>query len=352
LTDEEKVVSKIKKYISEYLRNSISRLDRVGLALSAGVDSTILAYELYKQFRGDVYTYTVEFNETNIESSNAEKIARSFGFNFKKISISDIFDSYEMALKFVGYPSRTLWFFYVSREAKKDVEYIITGSGGDDLWMGYEWRYRQIESLKSNNPVELTLGYLSTHKRDPVSRDLLGYKFRGISDSVITNLFLPYFANYPKLDATFLSDYNGKLINEFIPIERKMSIINGVMNITPFLSKKMRKLAFAVPVSLKWRNEETKWILKKAYERELNLYQRPKIGFGPDPKQLWPQIRRKAMDLFEDSITIRMDYVNGSYLKLLLTEKSSPDSVIVNNIWSLIALETWLRLGGKVVELS
>ena len=163
----------------------------VGAHLSGGMDSgsiTALAAEALPYLN----TFTVGFDMTSrvgMEVAADERLkAEAMSYQFKT-------EHYEVVLK-SGDMERCLpalvWHledprvgqsypnFYVARLASKFVKVVLSGSGGDELFAGYPWRYyRAVVNDDFDDYVEKYYGFWHRLVPNEVLRDVLPARRRG-----------------------------------------------------------------------------------------------------------------------------------------------------------------------------
>jgi asparagine synthase (glutamine-hydrolysing) len=361
----------------------------VGAHLSGGMDSgsitavaaTALPY---------MNTFTVGFDFTSVsglEMHQDERVkAEAMSYQFKT-------EHYEAVLK-AGDMERCLpalvWHledlrvgqsypnYYVARLASKFVKVVLTGSGGDELFAGYPWRYYR---AVVNDDFD--------HYVDKYYR----FWHRLIANSEMPDLFQPdVWADVRDLDTVDI--FRGALPDSHAPespeeyvnhslylearnflhgllvVEDKLSMAHSLENRVPFLDNDLVDFALRVPVRLKLSNlgevvrlnenepgakteryfEQTrdgKLLLRQIMGRYVpeSITDQVKRGFsGPD--ESWfrgdsiDHVRRVVLDPdaaiyeFLRPETVRsllQDHFDGRENRRLL-------------IWSLLSLEHWCRI--------
>lgn len=119
----------------------------VGLFLSSGIDSTVLASRLSEQGYRNIQTFTASFsNPAMDESERAGRIAASLGMSNVRVPIPDdpgedfaqiVADLDEPFADPSSFPT-----WYLARAAVDQVKVVLCGDGGDEMFAGYK-RYRQ-----------------------------------------------------------------------------------------------------------------------------------------------------------------------------------------------------------------
>jgi len=119
----------------------------VGLFLSGGIDSTVLASRLAEQGYNNIRTFTAAFDNPALdESERAAAIASRLGMQNERIAMpSDQAGDFARIVADLDEPfadpsSFPTW--HLARAAVNDVKVVLCGDGGDELFAGYK-RYRQ-----------------------------------------------------------------------------------------------------------------------------------------------------------------------------------------------------------------
>jgi asparagine synthase (glutamine-hydrolysing) len=119
----------------------------VGLFLSSGIDSTVLASRLAELGYANIQTFTAAFDNPALdESARAAAIADRLGMHNERIAMPhDQAGDFARIVADLDEPfadpsSFPTW--YLARAAVNDVKVVLCGDGGDELFAGYK-RYRQ-----------------------------------------------------------------------------------------------------------------------------------------------------------------------------------------------------------------
>jgi asparagine synthase (glutamine-hydrolysing) len=268
--------------------------------------------------------------------------------------------------------------FYVSRLASRFAKVVLAGTGGDELFAGYPWRYyRAIVNDDLQHYVEKY--YTFWHRLVPseqMSQFLGPDVWREVSDISTVDLFR---AALPSgtAPATPVEYVNASLhleartfLHGLLLVEDKLSMAHSVESRVPFLDNDLVEFAMRVPVRLKLRDldrivelnenepgpktekffertRDGKLLLRKAMLRFVpeDVADQIKQGFsGPDAS--WfrgdsiEYIRRELLSSdaaiyeFLDPAGVQplvRDHVEGRENRRLL-------------LWSLLCFENWCRI--------
>lgn len=146
----------------------------IGLQLSGGIDSSLLAYYLSNISENKFSSYCVTYldqqgNPNSNDREFAATVANKYGLSHSDITINDdhISDVYDDMIKFndgiIVFPN-TIPMYLLSKEAKKDCSVLLSGEGADELFGGYN-KYRTLRSL-----------YNKQAYRSELAASLLGFR--------------------------------------------------------------------------------------------------------------------------------------------------------------------------------
>lgn len=118
----------------------------LGLLLSGGLDSSVIAVEMARVLGGDLHTFSAGFEETDYDESElAAHVARRVGSRHHPVRIApDVAESLPRLVLRYGEPfadSSALAVEAVARAVRPHVRVVLGGDGGDEVFGGYD-RYR------------------------------------------------------------------------------------------------------------------------------------------------------------------------------------------------------------------
>lgn len=275
---KEKIDSReYKEELDRLLRQAVRRQllsdVEVGAYLSGGMDSgTITA--LASTEVPYIKTFTCGF-----DLSSATGVELGFDERVKAEAMSALFktEHYEIVLKSgdmercldivvqaieeprVGqsYPN-----YYVARLASKFVKVVLSGSGGDELFGGYPWRY-YFGSGSKNFEEFVDSYYVYWHRLVSNSqlKRLFAPIWSDVEDVWTRDVFRDVFRNHASELATPQDYVNHSLYFEaktflhgLFMVEDKLSMANGLETRVPFMDNDLVNFAMTCPVDLKVKN--------------------------------------------------------------------------------------------------
>ena len=367
----------------------------VGMFLSGGIDSTLVAALLQRQSSRPLQTFTIGFQDKRFnEAEVASEVANQLGTThstlycteseFKSVipELSDIYD--EPFGDASAIPT-----YLVSKLARKKVKVALSGDGGDELFGGYS-RYkfaRHSSSILSiPYPLRKVLHKLS-YLISPVQIMELAAKFNISSYSQVGD---KYFKFQQILLATDIEDFfeksssysidhhinkltkrlnlktiNGvkktpknlisflgmKYILTYVPGDILTKVDRASMCVAlesrePFLDPEIIKFAFTIPDHLKISEKgENKYLLRKILSKYISpeLLNRPKQGFSvPIEKWLHGFLKAELLEIGNDQYFFEVFEFDKNYFSQILKSffggenKHNPQF-----IWFIYCLYNW-----------
>ena len=339
--------------INSYLEKHLENVDDLGIALSGGIDSTLVLYSIKKLLPEiNINAFSIRFSNSTDETTVASKIADYFDIEHNIIDLENYLLELPNAISVLKMPFWDIHWYYIAQATHKKNQFLASGDGGDELFGGYTFRYKKFLSLidSNSNPLDKIQAYLQCHERDhvPDQQKIFGEKIT-FSWNEIYKLFFPYFENnLSSLDQVFLADYNGKLLYNFSIVNNAINQKFDIESITPLLSTSFIKSTSHLIDSEKYdlKNNLGKLPLRKILEKSdvYKLLNSEKLGFSVNTQNLWKDYGQKISSYFlSDSEIAKEKFVNEEWIKNYLYRENL-DIRYVNKLLGLLACEIWYRL--------
>lgn len=362
----------------------------VGSYLSGGMDSGSITAQASRHVKR-ISTFTCGFDMSEVtgveanydERRDAELMANYFKTEHYEqvLNAGDIRWSlprvvYHLEDLRVGmsYPN-----YYISRLASKFVKVCLQGTGGDELFGGYPWRYYRIfKSVSQREFFDLYYEFWQRLVPDQQRENLFVPEIRKQVDfGDPKRIFERVFTFNENLKYDSPEDHiNNSLYFEaktFLPglliVGDKLSMANGLEERFPFLDNDLVNFAQKIPVNYKLGNlekmlqinendfkkksksyqefDDGKNVLRKAMLKFMpeKIINRKKQGFSA-PDESWYRGENAAYikELLLDKKTVSSEFINQDYIKKIVNEHINEH---VNHrllIWSFMNFEWWCRI--------
>lgn len=119
----------------------------VAVALSGGIDSSLVAAITARYYQKDLHAFTIGYTgrPATDERSQAEKLAKTLGIGFTEVELSDekVFEDFPRMMASMDTPIADIaaYGYYAVSRAARDAGYpvLLSGMGGDEFFWGYQW---------------------------------------------------------------------------------------------------------------------------------------------------------------------------------------------------------------------
>jgi len=347
-------LEKIETLIIEDLKNKItSDVDSISIALSGGVDSTLILAIIRNTFPDlSINAISVKFQNSVDETISASKIAANFNAKHSVIDIKNYLEELPAAISIIKQPFWDTHWYYVTKKAKSISKFLASGDGGDEIFGGYTFRYKKFLELtnESSNLEEKIRSYLNCHERDNVpDQNAIFHKNVNFNWKSIYKILHPFFENnLSRLDQVLLADYNGKLLYNFSPVNSSLHKHFEIQSISPFLSSKI--ISYFMPLQNKYKYDHENNIGKLFLRKLLKKYNaesfvgKQKLGFNVNTTELWNSYAKKICKKYiVDGEIIKNHIINEDWINNYI-DQDSLEIRYVNKFLGILALEIWYRL--------
>jgi asparagine synthase (glutamine-hydrolysing) len=184
--DEPTAVARVRDLLGRSVDRRLISDVPVGIMLSGGMDSSVLAALARERITGPLRTYAIGFDDPSFdESSDAEAVARHLGAEHRRVTITPAKARAAMleCLDKLDEPyadGSAIPTWYLAQLARPDVTVLLSGEGGDEVFAGYDtyaafkaarWA-RRVPRLVRNGLLRPLAGLL------PVSHRKLSLEFK------------------------------------------------------------------------------------------------------------------------------------------------------------------------------
>ncbi len=350
--------------------------------LSSGVDSTLVCWAL-SRLNANLTAFTVgTHGDPSDETEQARQTARKLGIPHEVVQLPvdrpEMLTEMEEAYSepFASQSAQAM--LRVSRAVKPRATVLLTGDGGDDVFLGYSFLHNAwlAEETARKIPSALVPALRAAAACMPVNgplrrlRRYFEYSTSGMAAYVQAHDGLPYFEKHgilgerlrslslpqrnltPSFDSArrLLSDvltyqHRNHFLGEFMPKVDGGTMYYAVESRSPFLDQKLWEFATRLPPGLRFHNGVLKAILREIVRRRVDpsIASLPKRGFTV-PVERWLAERwAGTLDhLTQPTELERQGWIRKGSLQRPLEEARS-HRWVPTQLWFLLILEHWLR---------
>ncbi|MCS6818943.1 MAG: asparagine synthase (glutamine-hydrolyzing), partial [Chitinophagales bacterium] len=376
---------KAKKKLNELLLSSVKyrMISDVpfGTFLSGGIDSSLVTAMAQHHSSVPVKTFSIGFKEaSHNESHFAASVAKHLGTSHTEFIVSER-DAMELTERiFITYDepfadSSSFPTLLVSKLARQHVTMVLTGDGGDELFLGYGayiWARRLNHILIKLLRKPLSLALAQGSAKFKRGAGVLNYPSE---KSMRSHIFSQeqYFFSLQELKEILYPDYFDDInIQENFDTKRKLSSAEAqaLFDIkyylkddllvkvdrasmqyslearTPFLDYRVVEFAINLHEDLKLRNGTSKYLLKEILYDYIpkQLFERPKWGFAiPLSKWMKKDLNYIISDWLSQENIQTEGVVRLKPVQSLIKRFEAGEDYLYNRIYVLALLHKWLK---------
>lgn len=329
----------------------------IGLFLSGGVDSSILAYQ--QAGRPDAHAWTAGFNTASVhdERAAAQQLADQLHIPLSTILLEPerLFDRQVMALwagdDLMG-DAACLPTLALAQAASQTHKAVFSGEGGDEVFAGYG-RYRPMPMQRWMRALLRpgTGGFRTRGRLDRMPRGLLtADSWR--QDGGWRATQAEYWRQSSGLDLMTrmqILDMQGWLVEDLLTKLDRMLMAYGVEGRVPFLDHRMVLLGLSLPVQLRRQGRLGKQLLRQWLAGQSAVSSHPaatgrKKGFTV-PVSDWVR-SVGAHDLYEvlSEQAIIAELFHLPVLRQCVQQAAQGDRSSVDTVMGIVQLAIWHRI--------
>lgn len=384
-------VEQIKTTLQDAVRSHLISDVPVGLFLSGGLDSTALAAIMAPMLDTPIKSFSVGFSEASAnELSYARMAAKAVGAEHRELEVSA--EQFFAALPhLIWHEDEPLAFtssvplHLLSKLASEHVKVVLTGEGADELFIGYDYRYRitafnqrwgrrfhRISSERSRARLAALVPSLPDGIRRYMERTFvtLGVEprelfcenfavFRAAHRAILLPGANPEAADPHRRTLDFFAAAGDDIIQcmshadlqtylvELLMKQDQMSMSASLESRVPFLDNRLVDLVAAIPARFKLPGWQTKALLREAVRDIVppEILQRRKMGF-PVPVSAW--LRGPYWSLVENVVLGSRAQARGLFdvaaVEQMAQEHRLGKADHGERLWLLLNLELWQRI--------
>lgn len=373
-----------KTKLTELLKDSVSKRlfadVPVGVFLSGGIDSSLVAALATHSTKSKVKTFSVKFNEKGFdESVYAQKVANHLETDHHVIECNynqgiDLIKNFNYYYDEPFADSSAIPSMLLAKYTRENVTVALSGDAGDESFIGYEryhWMKRVLLIYKLPRFIRKTMSFLLSklphYKFKTIAR---GLKFDSLEDlylGIVSGIDLTWLDtkdDFLDIDQIKYLKHKKKNFYERLTDFDLKTYLNGDINTkvdratmafslearAPLMDYRIIEFARSLPTNFKYTGKNQKRILKDVLYQYApkEFFDRPKAGFTM-PFANWFRHELKEMVLSElnDEGLKNIPNINIKEVKLRIKQHMDGSWNRYPLIWKLLVLKQWLNENGK-----
>jgi asparagine synthase (glutamine-hydrolysing) len=354
----------------------------VGVFLSGGVDSSLLAALAAQETAEPLRTFSIGFAEASFdERDDARQVAERYGTRHRELELrpdaAELLPALADAFDEPFADSSALPTYLVSQLAAEDVKVALSGEGGDELFGGY---YTYVADLLARRTAPLARLARPLVERLPVSTRRVSLEYR--AKRYVRAAHLPplerhhgwkeIFSAAARAELTgrthgwdpvdvlrerFAETAGAPLLARLQDVDERVYLVDDLLVKTdrasmahslearvPFLDTVVADFAHALPTRLKVRGAAKKVLLRKAAEPLLprSVVHGRKRGFSiPAAAWLRGDLEPFARDVLSPETLRRQGYLDPAAVTRVLDDHVAGRADLSRQLWGLLALTLW-----------
>lgn len=366
--DVEDLLDELDALLTDAVRRRLVGDVPLGVLLSGGVDSALIASAMRRVVEGPVRSFSIGF-ERSLESEHLEarEAAAHLGTHHTDDVLSPrVLHLLPIVVDALDEPlgdSSCLPTWLLARLARRDVKVALSGDGGDELFGGYQ---RYAETLREQAQLAHRLRYMATQRQRWNAADAycsprfwmcmpeqisawLGEMPVGAIDAGQQMRSIMLDRSQPLIHRMRHVDVHTYLPGAVLAKVDRMTMAHGLEARSPFLDPAVAQFAAILPARLSATTERLKPMLRDLLARRCPIAwsQRPKKGFGL-PSAAWSH--SSAIDLCDELLLAPdakcRELLDRDAMVRWMDGQRRPDAFSIYQVWTLLVLELWLRRVG------
>ena len=377
----------------------------LGAFLSGGVDSSTIVSLMQAQSSRPVKTFTIgSYSSGYNEAEQAKKVARHLGTEHTELYVTPE-EAMAVIPRLPGLydepfaDSSQIPTFLVAEMARSHVTVSLSGDGGDELFGGYNRHYwapifqKRFGLVPRPLRAALAMGITSLNPNvwDAVFSGLEkflpsewryvnpGDKLHKLADVLParsteemyqglvsfwkqTEKLVDMRNNYACVPPVFetqpvLKDFSHRMMYldlvSYLPDDILVKVDRAAMGVSletrvPMLDHRVVEFAWRLPLSLKIKNGQGKWLLRQILQKYVprELVERPKMGFGVELDDwLRGPLKEWGEALLDESRLKREGFLDPVPVRKIWSEHLTGQRNWAYHLWGVLMFQAWLEDG-------
>ena len=378
----------LRSVLRESVRKELMSDVPLGVFLSGGIDSSAVT-AMMTQLGGDVKTFSVGFTESSFdEAPFARQVAQHLGTEHRELTLEPgmLLDLIPQLPGLLDEPlgdASIIPTYLLSAFTRQHVKVALGGDGGDELFAGYPTlQAHRLAGLYRRTPRLLREALVEpVVRRLPVSRDNLSFDFR--AKRFVSGARFPVAERHQRWMGSFTAEEriallsedvrsqigtdggpalhddrrSGDPLNQVLLMDMRMYLENDILvkldrasmmasleGRVPLLNNDFVAYATRLPLRMKLRGLQSKFLLKRALKGVLpqKILNRPKKGFGiPVAHWFRGPLKDQMLSLLSPERIARQGFFDPAGVSRLIDDHLQGRRDNRKQLWTLFAFELW-----------
>lgn len=352
----------------------------LGAFLSGGVDSSTVVALMQKQSQQRVRTFAIGFDEPGYnEAEHAKAVAQHLGTDHAELYVGAA-EALALVPKLPTIycepfaDSSQIPTYLVSQMARQQVTVALSGDGGDELFGGYNpyqlvprvWQGLGLVPAPVRKVLQAALEPLPLPAKLAKLREVMAARtpqelYRQVlshwpspealvlgADEPATPLNTP--EAWPAVDSLehwmMAMDAQTYMVDDVLTKVDRAAMANSLETRVPLLDHRVVELAWRMPLNMKIRNGQGKWVLRQVLYRHVprEMIERPKKGFSiPLAAWLRGPLRDWAEALLNERRLKAEGYLNPVPIRKAWQAHVQCQADHSTRLWGVLMFQAWLE---------
>ena len=381
----------LKTLIEDSVKSCLVSDVPVGVFLSGGIDSSIIAYHAASNIKGNLNSFTLGFSNKEFdESKRAQFMSKSLKINnhlevldeFNTInSLKDIISRMDEPIS----DSSFIATFKVSKLASQNVKVVLTGDGGDEIFGGYDkylinkicdiyniipktfkviidyfvFKFIDNKSTFFRKYKKIKFNSYLTKKQRIIQTMIQAFSEKDLNQVLLDNNNIEFSLDFLRKDIELLTNKfdlltSSLLLDQKYTLEGCMlqkvdraSMLNSLETRSPFLNIDLVRYVNGLNSKHKIRLFSKKHVLKNIYKNIIprKILLGRKRGFS-SPISYW--IKKETFsyfsEYFDENFISKQNIFNFTSIIKIMNEHISKLDDHGNKLWNYIVFQNWYKI--------
>lgn len=400
---DQEAIDQLEILLQQSIRQQMVADVPLGAFLSGGIDSSTIAALMQAQSSAPIKTFTIGFYEEDYnEAIYAKEVAGHLGTEHTELYVTpqqalDVIPRLPQLYDEPFSDSSQIPTFLISELTRRHVTVSLSGDAGDELFGGYN-RYAWGHS------IQRSVGWLPTSLRKQFAHLLSSrseanwnktfknfdniipprFRYNNPGDKILKLSGMLDFKNQMDLYKKLISHWESPsslvlgsteprtILNDtsiwdqftdirhammftdmtsYLPDDILVKVDRAAMGVSletrvPFIDHRVVEFAWQIPISMKIRHGQGKWILRQVLKKYVpnKIIDRPKMGFGvPLDSWLRGPLREWAENLLSTERLKNEGYFDPTPIRQKWAEHLSGSNNWQYYLWDVLMFQAWLN---------